>query len=389
MSWVDVKLGEICIDKGIQTGPFGSQLHQCDYSEYGVPVVMPVDLVDGGISTSRIAHVSEEHVARLSRHKLKEGDIVYARRGDVGRCSRVTAKEVGWLCGTGCLKLTYKPSKVDPDFLFYALSNPEVVGWVRNHAVGVTMPNLNTGILESIPLRIPLSLDEQRSIAEKLRTLDDFIDNSRRQIKLLEEAAQRLYREWFVDMRFPGHEDVDFVDGLPEGWAKCRLSDFAEFRRGKVITAKQTKPGTVPVVAGGLTPAYYHDASNTVAPVITVSGSGANAGYTALYGREIWASDCSFLDSEKTDYIYFVFLTVKVLGRGFKHLQRGSAQPHVYPSHINELQFICSSCEALNEFEMLVESMFKKVRVLEAMIEQLREARDRLLPMLMSKEDVV
>lgn len=93
MSWSAVKLGDVCIDGGIQTGPFGSQLHQSDYSDEGTPVVMPVDLADGGISTERIARVSDDHVQRLSRHMLEPGDVVYARRGDVGRCSRVTESE--------------------------------------------------------------------------------------------------------------------------------------------------------------------------------------------------------------------------------------------------------------------------------------------------------
>ena len=99
MSWVKKTLGDI--SSNIQTGPFGSQLHQSDYSERGFPVVMPKDLIDGRISEESIARVSKEHVERLKRHKIESGDILYSRRGDVGRCAFTTEREKDWLCGTG------------------------------------------------------------------------------------------------------------------------------------------------------------------------------------------------------------------------------------------------------------------------------------------------
>lgn len=284
-----VQLNEVCVPDGIQTGPFGSQLHQSDYSEEGIPVIMPVNLIDGGISEQNMARVSEDHVDRLSKYKVAEGDIVYARRGDVGRCSRVTENESGWLCGTGCLRITPDNKTIDGQYLFYLLSLPSVVGWVRNNAKGTTMPNLNTEILSSVPLNIEPDVSKQKKLAGVLSTYDSLIENNRKQIKLFEEAAQRLYKEWFIDLRFPGHETtaIDSETGLPEGWSRILLGEYTEFRRGKVITEKQTSFGIVPVVAGGLGPAYYHDTPNTTAPVITISGSGANAGFTRLYNEDI------------------------------------------------------------------------------------------------------
>lgn len=235
-----VKLSDVCVEGGIQTGPFGTQLHQSDYSEWGTPVCMPVNLVDGSISENGIARVSEEHVERLSRYKVKRGDLIYARRGDVGRGSLVGAREDGWLCGTGCLKVTPDPSKIDSRYLFYLTSLPETIGWLVNHAKGTTMLNLNTAILSSLPLVIEKNLEKQRRIAGVLSAYDELIENNRRQIKLLEEAAQRLYREWFIDLKFPGHETTPIVDGLPEGWQKGSLLDFADFYRGEIIYIKRS-----------------------------------------------------------------------------------------------------------------------------------------------------
>ena len=328
MSWEAVKLSEI--SSNIQTGPFGSQLHQSDYSEDGTPVVMPKDLIDGHISEASVARVSAEHVERLSRHKIENGDILYSRRGDVGRCAYASDKEVGWLCGTGCLRVSVNPEAANSKFVFYQLQKSETVSWVINHAVGATMLNLNTSILSAVPLELP-SLDIQNRIVDMLSAYDNLIENNQKQIKLLEEAAQRLYKEWFVDLRFPGYEDVAVVDGVPKGWKKGILEEIAIFKRGKTITKTQVNEGNIPVVAGGLEPAYYHNKANTVSPVITISGSGANAGFTRLYNIDVFASDCSFFaDSTTTPYLYFVYCFLKASKASLDTLQKGAAQPHVY-----------------------------------------------------------
>ena len=203
MVWKKHRLGELSLS--IQTGPFGSQLHQSDYSDTGTPVIMPKDMVNGKILTNDIARVSESHVQRLKRHKVNTGDIIYSRRGDVGRCSLITDQEKGWLCGTGCLKVDLDKTKCVPSFLFYILQRKDSVGWVENHAVGATMPNLNTGILSNLPVIIP-SLGGQRRIASILSAYDNLIENNNRRIRLLEQMAENLYKEWFVRFHFPGHE---------------------------------------------------------------------------------------------------------------------------------------------------------------------------------------
>lgn len=384
--YLRVKLKDVT--SSIQTGPFGSQLHRSDYSNNGVPVVMPVNLINDSISEKGIARVSQEHVERLARHKASIGDIMYARRGDVGRCARVTQKEEGWLCGTGCLRVTPNEASINSDYLYYALSSDKIVRWVQNHAVGATMPNLNTGILESIPLTIPERKADQARIAGILSTYDKLIENNRKQIKLLEEAAQRLYKEWFVDLKFPGHETtpIDPTTNLPEGWRKGTLADIVEFKRGKIITAAKAKEGSVPVVAGGLGPAYFHNQGNTTAPVVTVSGSGANAGFTRLYMQDIWASDCSYVDSTMVDCLYYVYESVVNIGHGFQHLQRGSAQPHVYPSHINSTTLVLPPDEIRQLFCQVVAPPFEQCAVAERVVLNAQEARDRLLPKLMSGE---
>lgn len=381
--WKKVRLGEIATN--IQTGPFGSQLHMSDYSDFGTPVVMPKDMINGKISEESIARVSEKHIQRLSRYVVSTGNILYARRGDVGKCVYVSEKENGWLCGTGCLNVEVNTDLVDSKFLFFQLQKSDTVGWVEKNAVGATMLNLNTDILSRVPISLP-PLETQQKIAGILSAYDDLIENNRKQIKLLEEAAQKLYKEWFVKLNFPGHENTKIVDGVPEGWKKGTVSDFGEFKRGKTITKDQTISGTVPVVAGGLEPAYYHNESNTDSPVITVSGSGANAGFARLYYEKIWASDCSFLDISKCKDLYFVYCVLKDSKAEIDNLQKGVAQPHVYAKDLNTITTIIPSHDYLEKFSRIAKPYFEKIKTVQNQINELQSARDKLLPKLMNGE---
>lgn len=231
--WRETTLGQVCdeVNGAIQTGPFGSQLHESDYSLDGIPVVMPKDIIEGRIATDSVARVAPEHVERLSRHKLRKGDIVYGRRGDIGRQALVRPEQEGWICGTGCLRLSFGESVLNPLYLHYYLRQEDVVSWITNQAVGATMPNLNTGILRTVPVRFPPLLVQER-ITGILSTYDELLDNSQRRIRILEEMARSIYREWFVRFRFPGHEGCRFVGSplgeIPEGWEVRILGDIAE-----------------------------------------------------------------------------------------------------------------------------------------------------------------
>lgn len=237
--WYETTLGEICDKVGgiIQTGPFGSQLHESDYSQEGTPVVMPKDIIEGRIITDSVARIASEHVERLSRHKLKPGDIVYGRRGDIGRQALIRKEQDGWLCGTGCLRLSLGNTVIEPLFLHYYLRQESVISWISNQAVGATLPNLNTSILRSVPVRVP-PLPVQRRIGGILSAYNDLIENNQRRIKILEEMARSLYREWFVHFRFPGHDKVKMVPSLlgpiPQGWEMKKLGEIADVNRAQI-----------------------------------------------------------------------------------------------------------------------------------------------------------
>jgi len=233
--WLKNTIGEICDAGGgeVKTGPFGSQLHQSDYQEKGVPVVMPADIINGHIDQSKIAQVSQSHVDRLHKHKLSKGDIIYGRRGDIGRQALVRNENVGWLCGTGCLRINLGNAPVVPEFLHLYLKMPEIIGWIQNQAIGATMPNLNTNILRRVPVWYPTSQKDQQKIAAILSSYDDLIENNKRRIALLEKMAEEIYREWFVRMRFPGHKKTKFKKGVPVDWETNKLARIADLTMGQ------------------------------------------------------------------------------------------------------------------------------------------------------------
>lgn len=397
MNWERTTLGDV--SQSIQTGPFGSQLHQSDYSETGTPVIMPKDLVNGKIATESIARVSDSHVERLSRHKVKPGDILYSRRGDVGRCAYATEAEANWLCGTGCLKVVIDPKKADPQFIFYQLQTAESVGWVEKHAIGATMLNLNTSILSAVPISLP-PLSVQNHIAGILSTYDDLIEINRKQIELLEEAAQRLYKEWFIDFRFPGHETTRIIDGVPEGWYKTTIGENCTLVK-KTISADRIEKSTpyiglehIPrrdfclaawgdsseitsnkyqferydIIFGQIRP-YFHKVGFAL-----VDGVASTDSFVMRPINDTW---CQFLLTVSSDtFVDFAYQTCK----------EGSKMPRADWNQIKNFSILIPTVIVRQRFEELAKPIIERIETLAFQNHSLTEARDRLLPKLMNEE---
>lgn len=383
MSYAMKMIGEICTK--ITSGGTPKSTTAAFYHPKEIPW-----LKTGEVNYSRIYdtenYISKEGLARSSAKLIPVNSVIVAMYGQGDTAGRVAISKIPLCTNQACCNLIVNHAVADYEYVFYALSTLyEKLVSLKN---GGAQPNLNAGIIKSIEIPFP-NLKTQHRIAEILSTYDNLIENNRKQIALLEEAAQRLYRECFVDLRFPGHEDVKVIDGVPEGWREGTLGDVAPFQRGKTITKAQAHEGDIPVVAGGLEPAYYHNQANTAAPVITVSGSGANAGFTRLYHVDVFASDCSFADSETTPYLLFVYCFVKANKPRFDALQKGAAQPHVYPKDINALKLVIPTEEILASFCKLVSPYFEKIRALQRQMKLSSEARDRLLPKLMRREITV
>lgn len=404
MSWKSVQLSDVAAN--IQTGPFGSQLHQSDYSEIGIPVVMPKDLIGGKISQDSIARVSEAHVQRLSRHIIQKDDILYSRRGDVGRCALATDYEAGWLCGTGCLKVTIDTSKANPKFIFYQLQQPATVGWVEKHAVGATMLNLNTTILGNVPLWLP-QMDVQNHIVNILSAYDDLIENNQKQIKLLEEAAQRLYKEWFVDLHFPGYEHTKIVDGVPEGWKKDRADSFFDITIGKTPPRAEqqwftdTKKGIpwVSISDMGNTDIFIFDTSEEltteaiakhnvkIVPAGTVLLSfKLTVGRVSIAGTDVCTNEAiahfRILEPSIREYTYCYLKNYHYDTLG----STSSISKAINSKIVKAMPFLMPSHVIMDVFSEYCRPLLEQIKTNQKMILDLQQARERLLPKLMKGE---
>lgn len=192
------KLHELCVESGIQTGPFGSQLHKEDYVENGTPIITVEHLGENRIVHSNLPKVSADDKARLAKYVLKTGDIVFSRVGSVDRRALVQPSEDGWLFSGRCLRVRPNPSSLDAQWLSYFFGLPAFKNYIRGIAVGATMPSINTKILSDVPIYFP-DLATQREAALVLARVDDRITLLRETNSTLEAIAQALFKSWFVD----------------------------------------------------------------------------------------------------------------------------------------------------------------------------------------------
>ena len=383
--WKKVKLGELYeVHNGLSKGRqfFGSGYPFLSFSTVFNNWFLP-EVLDSLVQSS------DKERAACS---IKKGDVFITRTSetmDELGMSSVALRDYPNATYNGFTKrLRPITDEVVPEYIGYYLRSPRFRGKFMAFSTMTTRASLANGDLLSMEVELPTK-DVQHRIATILSRYDSLIENYQKQIKLLEEAAQRLYKEWFVDLRFPGHENTKIVDGVPEGWIPSSLGQLAEFKRGKTITKKDIVDGSIPVVAGGLEPAYYCDKSNTAERVITVSGSGANAGFTRMYFEKVWASDCSFVDVNATPFLHFIYCYLKDNKTKIDNMQKGSAQPHVYAKDINALELYIPDKRTLEIFERKASKYYNTIASLQSQIRLLTEARDRMLPKLMSGEIAV
>ena len=278
------------------------------------------------------------------------------------------------------------------------------------YITGAVQPKLNQATLLNISFTIPIAESTRQQIAEILSSFDDKIDLLHRQNKTLESLALTLFRHTFVDNpknpnapchsgqacnchsepALVGEESIDIkshrdISASPQydKWEIGKLGDYITPKKGKNITQKNAIKGIYPVIAGGLEPAYYHNQSNTESPVITISASGANAGFVNIHYCPVWSSDSSYIDKTITPYVYFFYLFLKMNQNILYDKQEGSAQPHIYPSHIMELEIPHYPKNLIETFESQIQIYFDKISHNMGEIQNLQSMRDMLLQKLL------
>ena len=260
---------------------------------------------------------------------------------------------------------------------------------IKQISQGTAQDNLSWKKLETIKFPAP-DIKIQNKIVEILGTFDDLIENNQKQIKLLEEAAQRLYKEWFIDLRFPGYENCKIVDGVPEGWEIVSISDVADLKAGgdkpKDFANTLTNECTIPVFANGITDKGLMGFTNKPAitkPSVTISARGTVG--VVFLRREPFMPIVRLIsvtpNEEKMDVFY---LYLYLANQSFR--STGAAQQQITVPLLKNKTIMCPDEGVRKTFEMYTKTIFDKIQGLEKQTMKLIEARDRLLPKLMNGE---
>jgi len=383
MNFREVTLGEVCeIKQGKYLSP--GQMESQPSDDASVPVVGGNGVL-GYTTTSTFPFPLPLVTCRGSRCGLMQW-----------------AEPPTWI-SNNAMAVYFKAGLGDNFFLYQALmqSNFDDV------TTGSAQPQITVSNLSLKKMVLP-ELKVQQAISRLMMGIEKKIEFNALISRTLEEIAQTIFKSWFIDFDpvkakmaderpvgmdddtaalFPDSMEDSELGPIPVGWSKLSMGDFVQARRGKVITKSKTSEGPIPVIAGGLEPAYFHNVSNVSWPAVTVSASGANAGFVRLNLEDIWASDCSYISRSETDYVYTCYLFLKVQQEVIFAMQQGGAQPHIYPSDLSRLTFpVPGDLGIFERFEELIAVMFEKVRSLNNQTISLMAIRDSLLPRLISGE---
>ena len=379
--WKEYKLEELTISKGC----YGIGAPAIPYAPNKHKYLRITDINDDGtLNRDSMMSVDDKNA---DNYILKKNDIVFARTGNsTGRTYFYDGSDGKLVYAGFLIKFSLNEEKVNPRILKYYTHSKPYYDWVNSFDTGGTRGNINAKTYGAMPIVLP-SRKVQDKIISILKPLDDKIELNHRINENLEQQAQALFKHWFVD--FAPFKDNNFIESeigmIPKGWRVGTIDEIAKFKRGKTITEKDIQIGNIPVVAGGKRPAYYHSEYNAESPVVTISASGANAGFMRMYHENIWASDCSYIDKSCAN-IYWIYCFLANNKQLLKHAQTGAVQPHVKASDVNKFVIKIPPMEIIKKFEIMVKRFFDDIGQNLQESRLLENLRDTLLPKLMSGE---
>ena len=397
MKWEKVKLGNVtdsCLGKMLDQNK-----NKGDYQPY----LANVNVRWGEFDLEDLPLMKFEE-SEQERYELKYGDLVICEGGEPGRCA-IWKEQIPNMKIQKALHRVRVHDCLDYRYLFYWFLLAGKTGELNQYFTGATIKHMPGQKLKEVVIDKP-PLEIQHRIAEILSAYDDLIENNQKQIKLLEEAAQRLYKEWFVDLRFPGHENTKIVDGVPEGWQYEKLGDLVKTTSGgtpsrrkseyyvngniRWIKTKELNDGFIFETEEHITEDAVKNSSAKVLPegALIVAMYGATIGKIGITAAEMACNQacCAFIsfdDMISKEYLYCWLMDNReyLVSQG-----KGAAQSNLSQEMIRNFSLLCPDKKVIKNFTEIVTTMLENKRVLENKILMLSKARDDLLPKLMSGE---
>lgn len=396
MSWEKVKLIDCCVsiaDGDHQPPP---------KSETGIPFVTIANIVNNQFDFTNSMFVPNYYYEKLdSKRKAQKGDILYSVVGSFG--IPVFIKDNKPFVFQRHIAILRPNGNIDARFLYYTMLSRDFYMKADAAAIGAAQRTVSLTALRNIEITVP-PIETQRRIADILSAYDDLIENNRKQIKLLEEAAQRLYKEWFVDLRFPGHEHTKIMDGVPDGWEKSTVASVSSvLRRG--ISPRYNENGKSIVINQKCirqTVVTFDESRRQEKPypedlnlqdsdtVICSTGAGTLGRVGQIFGDysdTTFDSHVTLIRAKEGFEKQYLFQSLKARQTYLMGMGKGSTnQLELSRGTIQDLDIHIPSKKVLNQFEQVAQPMHDKISVISKSILQLQTVRDRLLPKLMSGE---
>lgn len=372
----------------------------------GTPLIKIKNINDFIVSTECDSFLNLDiDLSKWEKYRLQINDFLIAMtgQGSVGRVGKMMNYSSIYFVNQRVAIVRPNCNLVNPYFLYKIFATNERQLELFKKANGAGQPNISPSQIGDVEFYIP-NIKNQHRIATILSRYDSLIENYQKQIKLLEESAQRLYKEWFIDLRFPGHENTKIVDGVPEGWEKKTI-----FELGKVITGKTPSTANKANYGGDIPFITIPDMHSGIYPISsqTLSKQGAESQLGKYIPENSLMVSCIgtaglvcisetlcqtnqqinslVLDNDiKLYYMYFTFLSLK------EHLNNigsnGATMTNVNKSKFENIEVVVPVDSLLDTFNLIANNTFAKIKNLSYQIRHLTEARDRLLPKLMSGE---
>ena len=402
--WKKVKLKDCCIKIGSGSTPKGGSMV---YVNSGTSLIRSQNVYNLSFDYNGLTHITEDAANKLKGVTVFNEDILLNITGDsVARTCIVPKEVLPARVNQHVAIIRTDRKKMNWRFLNYYLASPKMQAHMLSLAVGkgASRNALTKQMIENFEVPYP-PLSTQHRIANILSRYDSLIENYQKQIKLLEDAAQRLYKEWFVDLRFPGHENTNIIDGVPEGWEKKKVKEVCDTTSGGTPSRSKTEFYTGDILwvkTKELNDDFIFDTEEKItedairnsSAKMVPSGSilmamyGATIGKLGIATKELSCNQacCVFLlpeDSTLRLYLYNWLLNSRTL---LISMGKGAAQPNLSQDMIKNLEVVIPSSCLLAKFDSKVKPLYRIMSYHSSQIRLLTEARDRLLPKMMSGE---
>ena len=361
----------------------------------GYPLIRTPNVGKGRLLLEGVHRVSKDiYDKRNMRAIPQKDDIIFAREAPAGNAALI--REGQEVClGQRTVLIRPDCEKVFPEYLVYYLLAPEQQYKLLGTANGATVAHVNLPVIRKMPIELP-DIDVQQKIAGYISIYDDLIENNQRQIKLLEEAAQRLYQEWFVDLRFPGYEDCKIVDGVPVEWKKKKLDEIADVIMGQSPKSefynKEHKGLPFHQGVGSYGARFVQDDTYSTSFTKVAEANSILFSVRAPVGRlnitknKIVIGRGIAAINSKSGFQSYLFYALKE--RFFKDdiLGNGAIFASISKNELLNQVFVIPDEKIMSVYEKIAAALDKKIEVVDMQLQQLVEARDRLLPKLMNGE---